>query len=72
MWPRRVSSGSPTRGSVPAARADPRRSRGGRQPPQVNPASKPDLDVLMQGLLKLPRRDGYPPWYPADVVARAR
>ena len=59
-----VSSGSPQRGLCPLAAPIAADRAVDETPPHVTPASKANLDVLLQGLLKLPRRDGYPPWYP--------
>ena len=67
-----VTGDSPTRGlcPLPALIAADRALDDSK--PQVEPAPAPPLAATFQALLKLPRRDGYPPWYPADVIARAR
>jgi hypothetical protein len=67
-----VATGSPVRGLCPLAAKIAADRAVDEAKPTVTPASQAELDVLLQGLLRLPRRDGYPPWYPADVVARAR
>ena len=67
-----VASGSPRRGLCPLPAPIAADRAVDETPPHVTPASQAELDVLLQGLLKLPRRDGYPPWYPPEVIARAR
>jgi hypothetical protein len=67
-----VGSASPVRGLCPLpARIPPDRAVDERKP-QVSPAPAAAMAALFQAVLKLPRRTGYPPWYPPDVVARAR
>ena len=67
-----VSSGSPRRGLCPLPAPIAADRAVDETPPVVSPASKAELDVLLQGLLKLPRRDGYPPWYPLEIIARVK
>lgn len=38
--------------------------------PKMSPADPVEMQKLLDGLKKLPRREGYPPWYPADVIDR--
>ncbi len=38
----------------------------------LEPATAADIAAVLAGIRKLPRRDdGYPPWYPTEVVAQA-
>ena len=67
-----VGNGSPRRGLCPLPAPIAADRAVDDTPPLVTPASQAELDVLLQGLLKLPRRDGYPPWYPPEVVARVK
>ncbi len=67
-----VGSESPRRGLCPLpARIPPERAVDEGQP-TVTPAPAGALAALFQAVLKLPRRDGYPPWYPPAAVAQAR
>jgi hypothetical protein len=67
-----VGSAAPLRGLCPLpARIPPERAVDERKP-EVSAAPADALAALFQALLKLPRRTGYPPWYPPEVVERAR
>jgi hypothetical protein len=39
---------------------------------KTEPAPAASIKALLEALEKLPRREGYPPWYPADVIARVK
>jgi hypothetical protein len=68
----KMSGAVPPRGlcPLPAAIAS---GRGvDETPPQISPAPAEPLAALFQAVLRLPRRQGYPPWYPADVIGRAK
>ncbi len=67
-----VSGDSPRRGLCPLPAQVAGDLAVDESKPAVEPAPAPALTALFEGMLKLPHRDGYPPWYPADVVARAR
>jgi hypothetical protein len=67
-----LESASPRRGlcPLPAAIAADRAASDDR--PQVTEAPAAAMASLFQAVLKLPRRNGYPPWYPPEVVARGK
>jgi hypothetical protein len=38
---------------------------------QVAPANPQDIQVALAALRRLPRRQGFPPWFPEEILARA-
>ena len=66
-----VTGESPKRGLCPIGAAIAGDHAFDDSKPTVEPAPAPAMEAVLQAVLKLPRRDGYPPWYPADVIARA-
>ena len=67
-----AGSASPVRGLCPLPARIPEGRAVDDGKPQVTPAPAGAMAALFQALLKLPRRTGYPPWYPPEVVARAK
>jgi hypothetical protein len=67
-----VTGDSPKRGLCPLPAAIAADRAVDESKPQVDPAPTQELAAVFQAMLKLPRRDGYPPWYPAEVIARAK
>jgi hypothetical protein len=37
---------------------------------KISPASAADIKAVLDAIKKLPKLDGYPPWYPPDVIAK--
>jgi hypothetical protein len=68
----KMSGDVPPRGLCPLPAAIAADRAVDESPPQISPAPADQLAALFQAVLRLPRRQGYPPWYPADVVGRAK
>ena len=66
-----VENGSKTRGLCPLPFDIPAENAADQGERQIAPASPSDIKAVLQALKKLPRVDGYPPWYPAEIVAKA-
>jgi hypothetical protein len=64
-------SGSPVRGRCPMGFDIPPDNIADPEQRQITPVPAADMSTLIDAIKKLPRRDdGYPAWYPPEVIAR--
>jgi hypothetical protein len=66
-------AGTPVRGLCPLGFEIPPEKRADPDQREVLPAPPDQIAALLDAIKKLPRRDdGYPAWYPSEVIARVR
>ncbi|HXU79808.1 MAG TPA: hypothetical protein VN914_00305, partial [Polyangia bacterium] len=61
---------SKVRGLCPLPFAVPEDKAADQGERKISPAAPADIKAMLDALKKLPRLDGFPPWYPPEVVAK--
>lgn len=67
-----VGRTAPIRGQCPFGVVIPPGMEPDEAPPKISPQPKADMEALFAALESLPSKDEYPPYFPADIIAKVK